>query len=149
MQETFYFGTTVDVVTDVASKEACADLSAATEGANFWTYKTSDNNCFLKTSNTSPNSPYAGAVSGNKMCGSNKFAGCIIEQETFYSDRSIEVIHNVASQQACADLCATTEGANFWTWWSSNNRCWLKAFNDSPDRDARAISGNKICGSNK
>ena len=77
----------------------------------------------------------------------NIFSGCIIEQDTFYFDTTVAVLQNVATQQACADISATTDGGNFWTWKSTDNTCFVKASNSSPRRPyAGAVSGSKICG---
>ena len=53
------------------------------------------------------------------------------------------------SQQACAELCASTSGGLFWTYIIGQKRCLVKS-SDSDRRDMGGrVSGNRDCGLGK
>ena len=60
--------------TVVNDQEACAQLSFSTAGSLFWTYKPSENLCWVK-SGKSVTQATQGIVSGNKECGRGKIEG--------------------------------------------------------------------------
>merc|ERR1712168_1710580 len=102
-EETQYLGHDIQKSVKVENQQACADLTATKEGALFWTYRTSDKKCFIKSSKKGKKE-HTGRVSGNKEC------GCVIEEETQYLGHDIQKSVKVENQQACADLTATKEG---------------------------------------
>ena len=76
-------------------------------------------------------------------------SSCIIEKGINNYDTKEDILHQVvSSQQACADLCASTPGGHFWTWnrdW--NQLCNVKRSSSGRVSDAGVVSGNRQCGS--
>ena len=76
-------------------------------------------------------------------------SGCTIELGINYYDRNENILRQaVTSQQACADLCASTAGGHFWTWNKDGNKlCNVKRSDSGRVSDAKVVSGNRHCGS--
>ena len=67
-EKTGYQGNDIKIEENVDDQKACAKLAAANKKAKFWTYKTSNKRCFLKTSKAGKK-PLKARVSGNRECG--------------------------------------------------------------------------------
>ena len=67
-----------------------------------------------------------------------------MEQDIDYYGNDI-VNQVVESIQACAEICASTEGGQFWTWNRENKICFVKRSNSGRKNDARAVSGSRLC----
>ena len=79
-------------------------------------------------------------------------SGCIREVNTVLSHREGELIENVTleNSQACAEHCASMEGALFWTFFTKTKTCLVKN-TTVPWRGGSydTLSGNRACGLSK
>ena len=53
---------------------------------------------------------------------------------------------SIESEQACAELCASTHGGNFWTYIVGDKRCYVKGSAAGRTNLTGRISGNRDCG---
>ena len=74
------------------------------------------------------------------------FSGCAIEHDIDYHGNDIvnKVLENI---QACADMCASTSGGQFWTWKVADKTCYVKSSNAGALEHDHVISGSRKCGS--
>ena len=74
------------------------------------------------------------------------FSGCAIEHDIDYHGNDIDnkVLENM---QACADMCASTTGGQYWTWKVADKTCYVKSSNSGRETDIGYVSGKKECGS--
>ena len=160
------------------SQQACADWCASTEGCCFWTWN-KHKECYVK-SGKGQKLKNSGAVSGSRGCGKNSELSapsepkgpsesdtscgpreCLIDEKTDYNGDDIPGGKKTESQQACADLCASTEGCCFWTWQKNNQgkglfskgkgakRCVVKSGKGRIKKNSGMVSGNRACGTGK
>ena len=79
-----------------------------------------------------------------------KLSGCVIEDKVNYvghvlgGDNAVPTVQE--SQQACAEQCAATVGALFWTYNKNNKECWLKTSDSDRRHLAHVVSGSRTCG---
>ena len=50
------------------------------------------------------------------------------------------------TQQACADLTASTKGASYWSYSSSMRHCWVKKTYQEKTEKSGTVSGSADCG---
>ena len=79
-----------------------------------------------------------------------KLSGCVIEDKVNYAghvlggDNAVPTVQE--SQQACAEQCAATVGALFWTYNKYNKECWLKTSDSDRRLLGHVVSGSRACG---
>ena len=78
-------------------------------------------------------------------------AGCVIEEKTGYAGNDIKqgdkpFKEDVEDQKACANLAAANKKAKFWTYKTSNKRCFLKTSKAGKKPLKARVSGNRECG---
>jgi len=66
-----------------------------------------------------------------------------MEQNLDYYGNDI-LLKRKDTKEACIDLCVSTEGGLFWTWY--NDHCWVKSSDSGRRPHSVAVSGNKQCG---
>ena len=52
----------------------------------------------------------------------------------------------VENKEACADLCASTEGAKYWSFSPAGKLCYLKTSKKGRKPHYTVVSGNRACG---
>ena len=52
----------------------------------------------------------------------------------------------VENKEACADLCASTEGAKYWSFSPAGKLCWVKTSKKGRRTHPTVVSGNRVCG---
>ena len=75
--------------------------------------------------------------------------GCVIDEETDYLGHDIEGGKKVKNQQACATLTGTIVGGLFWTYRTSDKKCWIKTSKKGKKAHAGLVSGSIGCAQNK
>ena len=75
----------------------------------------------------------------------------MIEEKTVYWGHDIKGAGNVKvkNQQACASLAATKEGALFWTYRPSDNKCFIKSSKKGKRAHVGRVSGSVGCAQGK
>ena len=73
-------------------------------------------------------------------------SGCIIEKNIDYRDNTKGIKAMVESQEACAKLSFSTDGALFWTYQPSTKLCWPKTSKAGRMAMENVVSGNNECG---
>ena len=75
--------------------------------------------------------------------------GCIMEDNTNYHGPDLYT-RTVESQQACADLCASTVEGFFWVWNKvGDNVCYVKSSTSERENNIGSMAGNRNCGRGK
>ena len=76
-------------------------------------------------------------------------SGCIIEDDINYPGNDLRN-QTVESQQACADLCASTVEGFFWVWNKvGDNVCYVKSSTSERENNIGSMAGNRNCGRGK
>ena len=72
--------------------------------------------------------------------------GCVIDENTDYIGKNKNYARNAESQEDCADLCASTDGALFWTFSKTLKACWVHSSISEKRENKNLVSGNRECG---
>ena len=75
--------------------------------------------------------------------------GCIVDQDTNYLGSMMVELYAVpvATQQACADLAASIDGALLWSFSTLNNKCFGRTSDAGRTHQSGVVSGNIQCAS--
>ena len=75
--------------------------------------------------------------------------GCIVEQDINYLGSMMVELYAVpvATQQACADLAASIDGALLWSFSTLNNKCFGRTSDAGRTHQSGVVSGNIQCAS--
>ncbi|PFH35770.1 PAN domain-containing protein [Besnoitia besnoiti] len=115
----------------VTSATACQQLCMTLPQCYYFTWVSSENNCYLKGSGAiqGRRSNYAtvGMVSGPKVCHSNPPGACY-ELNVDYYGHDVQKIETgqVTTATMCHELCRGKEGCFHWTWVKQTQSCYLK-----------------------
>ena len=78
---------------------------------------------------------------------------CVIEEKMTYTGYNIDIGGKgkyggtvVENKEACADLCASTEGAKYWSFSPAGKLCYLKTSKKGRKPHYTVVSGNRACG---
>ena len=121
---------------NVATWQRCSAICFLTPECKKWTWAHPDSTssprtCWLRKAECGVefSSNY---ISGEKNCSnlSREFSDCVPSYGLEYPGCEMKLKTNVKTWQKCSQICYSTQGCQFWTWFSkqhvSSETCWLK-----------------------
>ena len=131
------------------SFEACSSACSDAEECRSITFRKSDNNCWLKTSqggDRGPN-PKDGLLSRNMECDTSDLDMSCQQQNTDYAGADLRD-YKADSIEVCAQACKMSQQCQSITYRPSDKNCWLKnkrGGGNGPSAKEGLISMNVTC----